>query len=166
MWVIAGVLLGAVLLLSLAGLHTGPHTHLAAGVAGLAGAGWIVAMVVEKGAATSLWVLLALDLLVVGSLVLTAWRALTGPAPEGMPHAPLESSFGTAVTDLAPSGIVQVGGEQWSAVSMNGTVRSGGPVQVLRADRVRLEVWGEEAEVDHAPVSFALSPISPEALRP
>jgi hypothetical protein len=59
-----------------------------------------------------------------------------------------------------------VGGEQWSAVSMNGTVRSGGPVQVLRADRVRLEVWGEEAEVDHAPVSFALTPISPEALLP
>jgi hypothetical protein len=49
---------------------------------------------------------------------------------------------------------------------MNGTVRSGGPVQVLRADRVRLEVWGEEAEVDHAPVSFALAPISPEALLP
>ena len=31
MWIVAGVLLGVVVLASLAGLHAGPHAHLAAG---------------------------------------------------------------------------------------------------------------------------------------
>ena len=36
MWVIAGVLLGLVVLVSLIGFHVGPHAHVAAGILGLA----------------------------------------------------------------------------------------------------------------------------------
>ena len=36
MWVIAGVLLGLVVLASLIGFHVGPHAHVAAGVFGAA----------------------------------------------------------------------------------------------------------------------------------
>ena len=36
MWVIAGVLLGLVVLASLIGFHVGPHAHVAAGVLGVA----------------------------------------------------------------------------------------------------------------------------------
>ena len=37
MWVIAGVLLGLVVLASLIGFHVGPHAHVAAGVLGVGG---------------------------------------------------------------------------------------------------------------------------------
>jgi hypothetical protein len=57
MWVIAGVLLGLVVLASLVGFHAGPHAHAAAGVFGALAAGWLVLMVVEG---RSLPVLLAL----------------------------------------------------------------------------------------------------------
>ena len=56
----------------------------------------------------------------------------------------LEGAEGVAVGDLHPSGIVRVNGEDWSARSMNGAVRAGTPVQVLRVVGVRLEVWGDE----------------------
>ena len=67
------------------------------------------------------------------------------PLP-GITSSSLEGAEGVAVSDLAPEGIVRVRGEQWSAVSVNGTVRSGTRVQVLRAAGVHLDVWGEDAE--------------------
>ena len=47
MWVIAGVLLGLVVLTSLIGFHVGPHADLAAGVLGLLAAAWLVVMAVD-----------------------------------------------------------------------------------------------------------------------
>jgi len=68
----------------------------------------------------------------------------------------LDGAEGVAVSDLVPEGIVRVGGEQWSALSVNGTARSGTPVQVLRTAGVRLEVWAEGAEsaIDHGVFSL------------
>ena len=66
------------------------------------------------------------------------WRGTTPPS--------LEGAEGVAVGDLTPEGIVRVRGEEWSAVSVNGDVRAGCRVQVLRALGVHLEVWGEESE--------------------
>jgi hypothetical protein len=40
-----------------------------------------------------------------------------------------------------------VNGENWSAVSLNGTVRDRTRVQVVKVNGVRLEVWGEDGEL-------------------
>jgi membrane-bound ClpP family serine protease len=158
MWVVAGVLLGLVMLGSLAGFHTGPHAHLAAGVAGAVVALWFIFMAVDGLSGPVLWALLGADLVVSAGVGLTAWKGwksvstMSGP---GRHFSSLESEEGVAVSDLVPEGIVRVRGEQWSAASVNGTVRAGTRVQVLRAG-VRLEVWGEEAEPEVGHGIFSL----------
>jgi membrane-bound ClpP family serine protease len=61
------------------------------------------------------------------------------------------------MSQLAPEGIVRVRGELWSAISINGTVPMSTPVQVVRAAGVRVEVWGEGAEVTSPAGLFELS---------
>ncbi len=146
MWVIAGILLGLVVLVSLVGFHSGPHVHAAAGVIGGLGAAWLVLMAVDGRSAPLLWALLVADLVVSGGVGFLAWKGLRASVAAGPPVASLEGTEGVAVTDLVPAGIVRVHGEQWSASSVNGTVRAGTRVQVLRAGGVRLDVWGEEPE--------------------
>jgi membrane-bound ClpP family serine protease len=146
MWVVAGVLLGLVVLASLAGVHTGPHTHLAAGVLGIAAAIWLLVMAGSGRSAPILWVLLSADLIVSAGVGFMAWFGLSGRATAGHRPIRLEGAEGVAVGDLTPEGIVRVRGEEWSAVCVNGTVRAGHPVQVLRTAGVRLQVWGEDAD--------------------
>jgi membrane-bound serine protease (ClpP class) len=150
MWIVAGVLLGLVVLASVAGFHAGPHLHVAAGIVGVLAAAWLVAMAVSGRSGPVLWVLFSADLAISAGMgvmggVGLAHRGVT-TAHARLGH--LEGAEGVAVTDLEPDGIVRVRGEQWSAVSANGTVRAGTKVQVIRGGGVRLEVWGEEAEVD------------------
>jgi len=144
-WVIAGVLLGLVVLGSLIGFHTGPHTHVVAGAAGVLCAAWIVFMVIDGRGAPVLWALLGADVVVSVGVGVMAWNSLS--ARHTRPHhlTTLEGAEGIAVGDLNPDGIVRIRGEQWSAVSVNGNVPAHTRVQVLRADGVRLEVWGDEA---------------------
>jgi membrane-bound ClpP family serine protease len=59
---------------------------------------------------------------------------------------------GVAVTDLTPVGVVQVGGETWSAESVSGPLPAGAPVHALKARGVRLEVWSEAGIVADANV--------------
>jgi len=146
MWIIAGVLLGLVVLTSLVGFHSGPHAHVVAGVIGVLASIWLVSMAVEGRSAPILWALLSADLVVSAGVGAMAWYGLSERGTAGHLHSSLVSAEGIAVSDLAPEGIVRVRGEQWSAVSANGTVRAGTRVQVLRAAGVRLEVWGEDAE--------------------
>jgi membrane-bound ClpP family serine protease len=155
-WVIAGILVGLVVLGSLVGFHTGPHTHVVAGVTGIAAAGWLVFMAVDGRSAPVLWALLSADLVVSAGVGLMAWKGLSGHTTVGYRVNSLEGVEGMAVSDLAPEGIVRVRGEQWTALSVNGTVPSGSRVQVLRAAGVRLEVWGEDVEVARAEVMFSL----------
>lgn len=142
MWVVAGVLLGLVVLAAVVGFHTGPHAHAAAGLLGLVAAGWLVAMALEGRTAPLLWALLSADLVVSGGVGILAWKGLKAPHSMAGRSLDLEGVEGVAVTDLTPEGIVRIRGEQWSAVCVNGTVPAGSPVQVLRSG-VRLEVWGE-----------------------
>ena len=146
MWLAAGLLLAAFLLTVLAGFHLGPHVH--AGAVAL-GALCVVclALAAASGHAVGLAIVLLVGvvLLAVG-VGLVAWRALRAPR-DGEPSArriPIEGEHGEALTDLDPSGIVRVQGEDWSAVTLNGAVRSGERVQVINARGVHLEVWGEE----------------------
>jgi len=155
MWIIAGVLLGLVVLTSLVGFHSGPHAHVVAGVIGVLAAAWLIVMAVDGRSAPILWALLSADLVVSAGVGIMAWYGLSGRATAGQRVVSLEGAEGVAVSDLAPDGIVRVRGEQWSAVSVNGTVRAGGRVQVLRTAGVHLEVWGEDAVA--TPAEGALS---------
>jgi len=146
MWVIAGVLLGLVVLVSLIGFHVGPHAHVAAGVLGVLAAVWLVVMAVDGRSAPVLWALLSADVVVSAGIGTLAWKALTTPetSVKGRHLVSPDGAEGIAVGDLDPEGIVRVNGETWSAVALNGTVRAGSPVQVLRVAGVRLEVWGDD----------------------
>jgi membrane-bound ClpP family serine protease len=161
MWVIGGVLIGLLVLASLVSFHTGPHAHVVAAVVGLLAAAWFVMMAADGHAVPVLWALLGVDLVVSAGVAVLAWSGLTRhvvPADgTAMQHlSALESAEGVAVSDLSSEGIVRVHGEEWTAVSVNGTVRAGTRVQVLRAAGVHLEVWGEEAEREAPPPSFRL----------
>jgi len=156
MWFVAGVLLGLLVLASLVGFHTGPHAHFAAGVIGVCAAAWLVFMAVDGRSAPVLWALLSADLVISAGVGIMAWNGLSGRAT-AMHHATsLEGAEGVAVSDLTPEGIVRVRGEQWSAVSVNGNVRKGRRVQVLRTEGVHLEVWGEDNEALPADRTFGL----------
>lgn len=146
MWIVAGVLLGVVVLASLVGFHTGPHSHVVAGVVGLVAAVWLVVMAVDGRSAPLLWALLSADVVVSAGVGVMGWIGLTHPPGTSPRHLRLEGAEGVALGDLEPEGIVTVRGEQWSARSMNGRVRAGGRVQVLRVEGVHLEVWGEEPQ--------------------
>lgn len=158
MWMIAGILLGVVVLAGVAGVHSGPHAHGIAVVAGVVVAGWFVFMAADGRSTPLLWALLGADLVVSAGLGLMAWKALTSVPTAGRHFNSLESAEGVALTDLSPEGIVQIRGEQWSASSVNGTVRSGTRVQVIRDGGVRLDVWGEDAEAMPTMGSFGLDP--------
>ncbi len=77
MWVVAGVLLGLVVLVSLIGFHVGPHAHATAGVLGLLAALWLVVMAVDGRTAPVLWALLSADLVVSAGIGTLAWKGLT-----------------------------------------------------------------------------------------
>ncbi|HUZ21190.1 MAG TPA: NfeD family protein [Acidimicrobiales bacterium] len=142
----AGVLLGLVVLASLAGFHTGPHGHVAAGVIGVVAAGWLLAMWASGQGRPLLYVLFAADLVVSVGVATSAWRGIAALRSRPASGAPgtLAGAEGVALSDLRPDGIVRVRGETWSATALNGHVSAGTPIQVIQADGVRLGVWGEE----------------------
>jgi membrane-bound ClpP family serine protease len=146
MWVIAGVLFGIVVLASLIGFHVGPHAHLAAGIFGVLAAAWLVVMALDGRSAPVLWALLSADLVVSAGIGTLAWKGLTtrGINVADRHLVSPDGAEGVAIGDLDPEGIVRVNGENWSAVAVNGPVRAGTPVQVVRVAGVRLEVWGDE----------------------
>jgi membrane-bound ClpP family serine protease len=144
MWIVAGVLLGSVVVTSLVGFHSGPHTHIVAGVVGIVAAAWLLFMATQGRSAPLLWLLLSADVVISGGIGVMGWTAIRRPGGAAGRTEPrrLEGAEGVAVTDLSPEGIVRVGGEQWSATCVNGTLPAGSRVQVLHGG-VRLEVWGE-----------------------
>lgn len=150
MWFVAGILLGVVVLGAVLGFHTGPHTHAAAGVAGLAAAAWLLVMAFAGRSALVLWVIFSADLAIsAGVGVMAVVGISTRRRAAGHRVGRLEGADGVALSELSPDGIVRVNGEDWSAVSLNGTVPAGTRVQVIRAGGVRLEVWGEEVAEEH-----------------
>lgn len=57
----------------------------------------------------------------------------------------LIGTLGTAKTDLAPTGIVRAGDDEWSALSEAGPIPKGAAVRVRRVDGVRLIVGPESS---------------------
>jgi hypothetical protein len=146
MWILAGVLLGLLCLAAVVGLHSGPYARLAAWFLGAVGAEWLVFMIVVGGPGPVRWSLLGAGAVLGAGIGVMARKACSGRSAdtEGRRN-PLDGAEGVALGDLTPAGIVRVGGVLWSAISLNGTVPDATPVQVLRVDGVRLEVWGEYA---------------------
>ena len=159
MWVIAGVLLGLVVLASVLGFHTGPHTHIAASLLGFLAAVSLVVLAVEGGASALLWVLLAGDLTLSVGLGFLAWRGFSDRGRLSTERRVLirAGAEGVAVSDLDPEGIVRVQGEEWSAAAINSPVRSGTVVQVVGRRGVHLDVWGE----DFPPAIHGVDAVSP-----
>lgn len=147
MWVVAGILLGLVVLGGVAGFHVGPHAHIGAGAVGVLAAVWLVVMAALGYATPLLYVLLAADVTVTGVMGLAGWKVLSTPetmADKDVPALAIEGKLGTAVGELNPDGVVRVGGEEWTALSLNGPIAAGTAVQVINVRGVRLEVWGED----------------------
>jgi membrane-bound ClpP family serine protease len=146
-WVVAGFLLGLVVLVALVGFHTGPHSHFAAGVLGLVAALWLAAMAVNGQSSSLLWTLLGADLAVSAAVGVAARKAWTmKDLPGGHRIRNVEGAMGVALTDLCPEGIVRVRGEQWSASSLNGNFAAGTPIQVINLEGLRVGVWGDDPE--------------------
>ena len=142
MWIVAGVLLGLVALMTLAGFHLGPHSHLIAGVLGAAAAALLLVMALSGAGDDVLYLLLGADLALSAGVGTLAYKGLTGKARAEL-HRPgrgLEGLAGVAVSDIDPGGVVRIGGETWSATTSGGRIPAGTPVEVLRAGGVRLEV--------------------------
>lgn len=145
MWIVAGLLLGLVLVTSLVGFHSGPHTHVVAAVVGILAAGWLLFMASDGQSAPLLWVLFGADVVISAGIGVMGWVAIrrTGEVGSHLATGRLEGAEGVAVTDLGPEGVVRVHGEEWSATCLNGNLPAGSRVQVLHGG-VRLEVWGEQ----------------------
>jgi membrane-bound ClpP family serine protease len=105
---------------------------------------------------------LGADVVVAAGVGALAWKGLSAPdaATEDSHLTQLEGLEGVTVSELAPDGIVRVRGELWSAVSLHGTVPARSPVQVFRHAGVRLEVWGDEAQVPSPARLFVLEEVS------
>jgi membrane-bound ClpP family serine protease len=147
MWAVAGVLLGLVLLASIVGFHAGPHSHVFAGVLGAVTAIWLFAMALSGQSAPLLWALLSADLVLsagVGTAAYKGIRSERAALTSSKSTNSLAGKLGVALSDLTPDGLVRVGGETWSATSLNGNVKNGDAVQVIEFEGVRLKVWGEE----------------------
>jgi len=141
MWAVAGVLLGAFALLVLLGMRAGPHSHLLGVLVGALAACWLLAMAALGQGRALLWMLFGIDLAATAAVGFAARAALRHPAVRN--HLPsLDGREGIAVSDLDPDGIVRVGGEEWSAHSLNGAIGRGERIQVVEGRGVRIGVWG------------------------
>jgi membrane protein implicated in regulation of membrane protease activity len=159
MWIITGVLLGLVCLATVFGFHAGPHAHGVAGALGVFAGGCLVYLLIEHGSGPGLWSVLGVDLLSSAGLAVLGWKGVSEYKEEVLAdhRHPLEGVEGVAVSDLVPDGIIRIRGEEWSAISVNGSARRDTRVQVLRATGVRLEVWSEEAERQSSEGLFQLA---------
>ena len=90
----------------------------------------------------------------VGLMVaLAAWAVLTYRAIRRVveiralsPAEAMVGRRGTALSQLAPNGVVRIRGEIWKAMSSNGVIAAGDEVTVLRIDGLKLTVRREEQE--------------------
>jgi membrane-bound ClpP family serine protease len=161
MWIVAGVLLGLVLFSSIFGFHIGPHAHTVAAITGITAAGFLIAIIATGDTRSFVFLLLSTDVVVSTGVAVIAWRGLTDPGLRGRTVNSLVSKEGIAVSDLEPSGIVRVAGENWSAISLNGRIQAGTRIQVIEANGVRLSVWGDQRLPQEAASSLALDKNSP-----
>ena len=127
------------------GLHAGPHTSLISGVGGFVVAGVFLIFLllgttgsisVAAGALTAVALLVTMATAVVGIKSLRTARGVSGASPS----ASLWSQTGVTLSDLSPSGTVQIGGETWSAEANSESIPAGTEVFVVGVEGLHLKV--------------------------
>jgi len=167
-WLVGAVLVVLVVSASASGAHAGPHSLVGAGLAWAAAIAWFVmALGVGGGSGVAWW------LAGIAAGVSAASIALAVPAlrvrhlPPPPDPAPAPGEPGRAVTELSPTGVVQVKGESWSAESVSGTVPAGAEVRVVSSEGVRLRVWSDAPAPSFVPAALTGPEMSePEVSQP
>jgi membrane-bound ClpP family serine protease len=146
MWFVADFLLAFVVIASVLGFHIGPHSHAAAGIAGVVAAIWLLTMAATGQAAPLLWVALGADVVLTAGVGTIGWKGLQSKNTPALqpPNGRLIGATGVAASDLDPDGIVRVHSETWSATSLNGPIAKGATVQIIEVTGIHLGVWGED----------------------
>jgi membrane protein implicated in regulation of membrane protease activity len=166
MWAIAGVLLGMLIVTTIAGFHFGPHAHAAATLVGAVTAVFLVTLAFTGHARPLLFVVLGADVAVTGGLAMIAAKGLSGR--EELMHRPTEhvvGAFATTLDTLDPDGTVRLRGEVWSATALNPPIPAGASVHVVRRAALRLEVWGDTGD-DPAELFSIEAPTKPAHTTP
>jgi hypothetical protein len=148
-WMVGAAVGSAVLVLVLIGIHAGGHGwFVPLPVVVLAGA-WTLTASAGAWDSPAGWSLAALCLLcaLVGAVLIVPAIAYRHAPAVAAGASALVGAHGTAVTDLAPSGIAKVNNESWTAQSLSGPLLAGAPVHVARVEGLRLLVWSEMGTV-------------------
>ncbi len=144
LWVGGGLLVLALVAAGVLCAHAGGHVAILALPAVVVAVAWVVAA--SEGQGELAWWLAAMGALAIAAGVGSSARHQRARRSRPLLPAPHGGS-GTAVTPLAPMGVVRVAGEMWTARSLSGTLAAGAPVHVVRVDGVRLDVWSEAGTV-------------------
>ena len=127
------------------GLHAGPHTSVISGIAGFAVAGAFLLFLLlgsagSVGAAAASLTVTAL-LVTLGTVVLGV-RSLRSTRKGLFPTAaaPIWTRTGVALSDLHPTGTVQIGGETWSAEANSEPIARGTEVFVVEVEGLHIKV--------------------------
>jgi membrane-bound ClpP family serine protease len=148
-WIVGTILVVCVVGVIVLGLHAGGHGwFVPLPVLVLAGA-WALTVSAGGGASAVAWLLAALAFAsaVVGTvLVVPAIAYRHAPAAPSGTQA-LIGAGGTAVSALAPTGIVRVNNETWTAQSLSGPLPAGAPIHVVKVEGLRLLVWSEAGDI-------------------
>ena len=130
------------------GLHGGPHTSIAAGVAGFTAA---AVFLLFPSIAGSNSLNLVGELIVGSVLVLTIVTVLFGLRSLRSRSAIMQTSSaqnlwtstGVALSDLNPEGSVRIAGETWSAEALDEPIQAGTQVFVVEVDQLHLRVQAD-----------------------
>jgi membrane-bound serine protease (ClpP class) len=146
LWVTGTVLLVLLAVTAVLAAHAGGHAwFLPLPTAALATA-W--AFTASNHSSVAGWTLVALSATVSAAALALAGAALRQRLRDELAvMPPLKGALGVALTELTPGGVVQVGGENWSAESVSGTLPAGAPIHALEVRGVHLEVWSEVGAV-------------------
>jgi membrane-bound ClpP family serine protease len=151
MWATGTVLVVLLAATTLLSAHAGGHAWFVPLPAFALAVLW--ALTASSHSAAASWALVALTAAASGGGVVLAATALRQRLRGELAFLPsLRGATGVAITDLTPVGVVQVGGETWSAESVSGPLPAGAPVHAVNARGVRLEVWSEAGRVADADV--------------
>jgi membrane protein implicated in regulation of membrane protease activity len=148
-WVVGALLgLATVGVIGL-GIHAGGHGwFVPLPVIVLAGA-WALTAAAGTSATPAAWVLACLTLMgALGGAALVAPAIAyrhSLPPPRG-PEA-LVGADGVALSPLAPTGVVRVMSETWTAESLSGPLPAGAVVHVVKVEGLHLLVWSETGTV-------------------
>ncbi len=148
-WIVGTILVLAVVGVIVLGFHAGGHGwFVPLPVLVLAGA-WALTVSAGSWASAAAWVLAVLAFM---SAVVAAVLVVPAIAYRHAPGTPvgaqaLVGASGTALSAMAPAGIVRVNNETWTAQSLSGALPAGAPVHVVKVEGLRLLVWSEAGDI-------------------